>query len=753
MTTTLGTGAVRAKLRRFINHTITELVIGVLIVASIVLTVVEVKLPDHPWHEYFGCAADIINMIFIVELTIRWYTEIHRINFFKKFWIDIIAVMPLLPTLRVLRIVRLLRLIRLGIVFTRRTRRVAAVINKSLAENMMIVVTLVIVFLIGAIGMNLVEKGMDAEHSVWYSLFTLMGGEPILGTPKTVGGKIITMIVMLGGFTMFAIFTGVVSAVMIERLRGGMDLKDLELEEVTDHYIICGWNRTAPTIIKELQASRETRNTPIVVVAEFEEEPELTIPEINRSRLFFISGDFSSTETLRKIRVQHAQRALFLADKVKPRSDQDRDARTILAALTIEKMRNGTNDGKGAIYSCVELLRRDEQKVQVLKMAGVEDIVEGDEYMGNLIAHTTRAFGLVQVIDELLTSTWGNEFVRKPLPENLRGSTYLDALRVCKKSADELIIAVISDGQCIVNPPAQTVMRPSDELICVHMEDGGTIQRMASLRVASEPLPAAASEELTLEDVQAHFLICGWNRAAAKILRQLRENSQTRFAPIVVAAELDQPPEELEPYLNDTLTFFVSGDYSSTAILEKIRVRKARTAILLADKSKQRSDQDRDARTILAALTIEKMNADIHSCAELLNRDEEKVKLLEMANVEDIVVLDEYIGNLMAHASRTQGLVQVMNELLTSNLRNEFRKIRVPDDYVGKTFAEALIACKHEKDALPLAVESRNDGTSMAIEAGEERYYVTNPPHDFKLSRSDSLFVIAEDFQETEVVG
>ncbi len=69
----------------------------------------------------------------------------------------------------------------------------------------------------------LAERGSPAfsafNDSFWWSLFSLMSGEPVGATPSSTMGRIITAVVMVAGFTLFAMFTGVISAVMVSRLR------------------------------------------------------------------------------------------------------------------------------------------------------------------------------------------------------------------------------------------------------------------------------------------------------------------------------------------------------------------------------------------------------------------------------------------------------------------------------------------------------------------------------------------------------
>lgn len=766
----------RKRLERFINHDLTELAVGGLIIGSIVLIVLEVNAPaSDPLAERYSRWGSWITLLFVVELAIRWYVASSSRRFFRTYWLDVLAVVPLVRPLRILRVLRLLRLPRLCLMIARRTRRVAAVLSEGLAENLIIVVVLTVVFLIGAIGIRLVEPDnpqIDSfGNAVWWSLCTLMAGEPIFGEPSTEMGRLVTVTVMLGGFTIFAMFTGIVSAVMVDRLRGGMEAKEMELEELEDHFVICGWSRAAPAVIRELQANRETRERAIVVVAELEEEPKLRGAAINQGLLFFVRDDFTSTDVLRRVRVPQARAAILLADKSKSRADEDRDARTVLAALTMEKMERP--EGVGArgkdLHTCVELLNRTKQKEWVLREAQVEDIVEGDEYVGNLVAHSIRAFGLVQVLDELLTSERGNEFEVQPLPPELDQCTFTEALRRFKLEQDRLVLGLVAgeigsesgvrDRRTLLNPPSNQVLRAGQKLIVVTHPGARCAAHVPrkSRSVASALLDRPGRiRAASLAEVGDHCLICGWNRSAGKIIRQLHESRQTHYMPIVVVAD-PLPRELLEGELGDTV-FGVRGDYVSPVVLEQARVTDARAAILLADKSTERSDQDRDARTILAALTIEKMRRGIHTCVELLNRDPEKVKVLKKANVEDVVVGDEYLGGMIAHATRAPGVALALDELLTSNFGNEFFKVPVPTELVGKPFGAAVSAFKERRDAIPVAVETRHcpdfDGLGEEPDSGEMSwYYVVNPPSGFALHGSDHLFVIARQWGTPEVPG
>ncbi len=178
------------------------------------------------------------------------------------------------------------------------------------------------------------------------------------------------------------------------RLKGGLSVKELDLEELKNHIIICGWHRSAALIIEELQSDKEYRLCPIVLIAEFNSEPYLDHGIIDRNRIYIIKDDYTKIEVLKKTSVEKAKIAFILPDKTIERSDQDRYARSVLAALIIEKLNKN-------IFTYVELLNRNNESH--LQMAGVEEIIVSDEYSGNIMAATARNDRIISVLNELLT--------------------------------------------------------------------------------------------------------------------------------------------------------------------------------------------------------------------------------------------------------------------------------------------------------------------------------------------------------------
>ena len=72
----------REKLDKFINHPVVDGVVMVLITVSVVLTIAEFTRDTHP-HDALWIANEILTVVFIVELSIRYYVARSKRRFFE----------------------------------------------------------------------------------------------------------------------------------------------------------------------------------------------------------------------------------------------------------------------------------------------------------------------------------------------------------------------------------------------------------------------------------------------------------------------------------------------------------------------------------------------------------------------------------------------------------------------------------------------------------------------------------------------
>lgn len=459
--------SLQQRVSRALHSPTVETVLIGLILASVLLVFVEVGLPlGSAGHSTAVGIQHWLTGIFWLELGLRCWATRHRKRFFQHYWWDILAVLPFPSQFVVLRLLRLLRLLRASILLNRNLGRIYPALAIGLGAQIGLVAILGVVLLGGGLGIYLAEGTANDNienlpQALWWSLFTLVAAEPIGAEPVTPVGRILTLMVMLGGLTLFAVITGLVSAVMVQRLRSTMEYRAMELDELRNHTVICGWNRNGRHIVEELLYDGGMQDHPLLIIAEFEETPERALRHLNLSHIYFHIADYTRIDVLKSINIAQASRAILLADTTRPRSDQDIDARTVLAALTIEKI-------NPAVYTCAQLLDR-RNDVQ-LKAAGVDDVIVADEIASHMIATSARTQGSVEVMAELLTVQVGNQFYKVPIPPSWVDLSFWQAVDRLKRSHDALLIAVelsYPKRHTLVNPPANYRLGPKDQLIVI----------------------------------------------------------------------------------------------------------------------------------------------------------------------------------------------------------------------------------------------------------------------------------------------
>ncbi len=450
-----------------VNNKYFGIVIFFLISFSVILIIIELTVVPPGETSWICQVNDCIVYVFIFELAIRWIAIGSFRLFIKEYWIDVIAVLPMLPVLRFLRIYRLLRLLRMVslLVFMRRhVRAFTYFFKKRIIEFLIIfaLVSFVVIFAtISYIHFEQVKTGANYEgiqHSFWVTIYSLFAGEYITDFPSTLGGKLILLLVMFSGMSLFAIFTGTVSAIMVERLKEGAFLGKLNFKDMEDHVIICGWNDHVPKIIAEFQGDPMFKSSNFVIIAELEELPDMSYFGVDMTPVYMIKQDFINAETLKFANIEEAAVAIILADQRNNRSGDEADARTVLAALTIEKL-------NPRIYSCAELIKPENESH--LQMSSVESIVITANISAYMMTQAAMKASVVPFYTELLRPSQGNQLHEVPFPKNQFGKEFNDILGEWKARFKSILVGVITSEDGIKINPDIYKIKPGDQAIVI----------------------------------------------------------------------------------------------------------------------------------------------------------------------------------------------------------------------------------------------------------------------------------------------
>jgi voltage-gated potassium channel len=468
----------RDPLQRLLGRPWVETLLGGLILTSAALTVLETTSTSPGPN--VALAVHAISAIFVVELVARFRVAPSRRGFVREYWLDLISVFPLVAALRLpfvegatatppqwlaaLALLRIFRLLRLLKIARHRALLFPRVLRKGAREVFFAsgLVMLAVVFASSA----LVMFERDANPSLrtfpqafWFSVYSVVAAEPIPGPPQTFGGHVVAVMVILTGLFTFATVVGTISALVSDRMRTG-DLV-MEWEDLKDHLIVCGFNRKAEIIIREYVAAYPEDDRPIVVVAELESGVPTLRDAASRGRVQFLNDDFTKLEALEKAGVRRAARCILLADTSKGRKERDADARTVLAALTIERL-------NPAIYTVAEIHRR--EHAHHLEMGKVNDYVVSGEQSAFLLAQSAITRGVMSVFSELLTREHGNRFSRCSVTKSWKGKSFLELMIHMKEEHNALLIGVEQDEKIIVNP-TEYVLKGDEDVVLIAARD------------------------------------------------------------------------------------------------------------------------------------------------------------------------------------------------------------------------------------------------------------------------------------------
>jgi voltage-gated potassium channel len=468
----------RGTLQRLFGRPLVETTLGGLIIASAALTVSETTAVSPTPAVVYG--VHFISAIFALELVLRFRIAPSRRGYFREYWLDILSVLPLLAALRLpfvegasavppgwlaaLALLRIFRLLRLLKIARHRVLLFPRVLRKGAREVFFAsgFVMLAVVFASAALVMFERDTNPSLRtfpQAFWFSVYSVIATEPIPGPPHTFGGHVVAVFVILTGLFTFATVVGTISALVSDRMRTGDLIMDWE--DLRDHLIICGFNRKAEIIIREYINAYPDDDRTIVVVAELEGGVPQLADATSRTRVQFLNDDFTKLEALEKAGVRRAARCILLADTSRGRKERDADARTVLAALTIERL-------NPAVYTVAEIHRR--EHAHHLEMGKVNDYVVSGEQSAFLLAQSAITRGVMSVFSELLTREHGNRFYRCSLTNDWKGKSFLELMIHMKEEHNALLVGV-EEGERIVVNPTGYVFKGDEDVVLIAARD------------------------------------------------------------------------------------------------------------------------------------------------------------------------------------------------------------------------------------------------------------------------------------------
>ncbi|MGB0588884.1 MAG: ion transporter [Myxococcota bacterium] len=469
-------------------YQMTERVVWVFIVASILLFIVELQLPEsNPTRATLQTIDGFMLLGFVLELVLR-VASFHppELNLFHmgharrlrihvtgrlRFLLrplqlaDLLTVLALVPALRGLRAIRLLRLLRSGGIF--RYSHPLRGISRAFQENVLLYAVgfglLTTATIVGGLSIYLVEVRANPDiatigDGIWWAIVTLttVGFGDI--TPVTSLGRVVGGTLMVAGMFTLALFAGIVGNTLLNVVLSIRE-EQVRMSGYYDHVVICGYDSRSQMLLDAIVEEFDTNERQVVIFAPRSRPPEVP------PHFTWIQGDPTKESELDKVRLTHARCALVVGSRDVPPSDAD--ARTILTVFTARSYlseRPLVSDRKKPVYIVTEIL--DAENVDHARTAGADEVIETTRLGFSLLAHTVDQPGTAALVSRVGVKGWQNIYVGA-LPQDVNVPATFQTVSAQVKSATGALLIGIRprDGGDILNPPDDTQVVQGSQVV------------------------------------------------------------------------------------------------------------------------------------------------------------------------------------------------------------------------------------------------------------------------------------------------
>jgi voltage-gated potassium channel len=311
--------------------------------------------------------------------------------------------------------------------------------NKHVIQLLKNILFICCVVIAGATVMLAVEHqkaGSDIKNffdAIWWSLVTIttVGYGDLV--PKTFWGRIIGIVFIFLGFTIFSTFTAFIASTFIDRKI--KERKGLNKIREKNHILICGWNASANKILDFISKLDPAQIPNIVLINELDEGKisafQNHYPDLD---IKFINGDFTNQEVLLKGNVKEAQHIILLYDESKPNSSPS-DERTIIASHNIAYLK---------LKGKITMQLYDEKYLPNIRRDIVQNVIIFDDVGGNLLANSTINPAVPDFIQEILKFSDGKGFKEVDIPSEFVTKTFAELTEFLKKERDLILLGIVS---------------------------------------------------------------------------------------------------------------------------------------------------------------------------------------------------------------------------------------------------------------------------------------------------------------------
>ncbi len=550
------------------------------------------------------------------------------------------------------------------------SRGTIALVAALFAATLCMILTAVAILVFSGLGPEGSTARLGIAEAFWQVTMRTIDTGTIAGDTGW-SFRLVGFLVTMGGIFITSALIGVLASGLEERLNQLRRGRSRVLE--SGHTIILGWSPQVFTIINELafanrnlsKRSRSAktgqeagRSACVAILAdrdklEMEEEIHIKAPNTLGTRLVCRSGNPLDPDDLHIVNPEAARAIIILS----PGGQYpDMPVAKTLLALTRDR------DRRVHPYHIVAAVHR-LTNLEIIRMIGGDEaqVFMIDRLVSYIIAQTCRQSGLSSVYSELF-SFEGAAIYFTEIPA-LVSMSYGDALHRFEKST--MIGLRYRDGTSRLNPPADTIIQPGDQVIAIAGDDDAIqISRTtipdSNSQVFHDALPASVPFD--------HLLIVGWNRRAPIILEQLSHyapaGSQIR---VFASYSIEQMQSDCggASYAPIQVTF-EQGNPVDRPSLERL-MESRYPYVLILSPTDAPDIQMADAFTMVSLMHIRHIarvtNQKFSIVSEIM--DVRNRELMEVTGADDVIISEQLIALALTQIAENKEVASLFVDLLT----------------------------------------------------------------------------------------
>ncbi len=314
------------------------------------------------------------------------------------------------------------------------------------SANLLLTILLAVILVaIGTAGYMLIEDWpmLDSVYMTVITLSTIGYGEV---NPVSQPGRIFTLILIVMGVGFFLYVIGNVVQFLVEgriRLILGRHKLDKQINQLNNHYIICGYGRMGRAFCRYLIQ----RGLKFVVLEKSDER----VPVMNTDHVLYVTGEATVEENLLKAGIKRASNLIATLGT---------DADNVLLVL----LAKGLNPG---LYVVARASQNASKKP--LDTAGADVVVSPYDVGARRIAHAILRPNVIRFLEYAFADESTDIHIEElPISENSRlvGVSLKDS--GIRHLHNLNILSIIEeDGDMLFNPSADTKLRAGERVIAV----------------------------------------------------------------------------------------------------------------------------------------------------------------------------------------------------------------------------------------------------------------------------------------------